>query len=323
MTSPAERPVDGPATASHAATSSRRAAAATTPRTVVTADLAMARPSQLLLVAAVMLLGVALARARGAAPGLAEILVGLAVLLPVAASIHLANEYADHETDARTRRTPFSGGSGALSRTGLPRSVALRAAQLAALVGLGGAAVAWAAGLLAGPAVALLVAGLVGGWAYSVGPFPLAWHGLGEAANGLLGGMLLPLYGVAVAGGAVDAFAVAAFLPLTLFVSANLLATTWPDRAADAAVGKRTLATRWTPARLRSTFGLLATAALAVLTFQALGPGPLVVAFAGLSAAPLLLAGLVTYTRRESPLATVAAMVWLVVAQLGAWLLVG
>lgn len=47
------------------------------------------------------------------------------------------------------------------------------------------------------------------------------------------------------------------------------------------------------------------------------------VILAGLSAAPLLLAGLVAYTRRESPLATVAAMVWLVVAQLGAWLLAG
>jgi hypothetical protein len=47
------------------------------------------------------------------------------------------------------------------------------------------------------------------------------------------------------------------------------------------------------------------------------------VILAGLSAAPLLLAGLVAYTRHESPLATVAAMVWLVVAQLGAWLLAG
>jgi len=287
------------------------------------AILAMARPSQLLLITGVVLLGVAAARAGGAAFDLFVLLLGLAVVLTVAASIRLANEYADHETDARTTRTPFSGGSGTLARTGVPRSLALRAAQVAVIVGLGGATAAWAAGLLTDSALAILVAGLVGGWAYSTGPFALAWRGLGEVANGLLGGMLLPLYGVGLVGGAIDGYAVAASLPLTIFVTANLLATTWPDRAADAAVGKRTLATRWSPRRLRTLFALLAIAAVAVLVLQAVGPGPLVVALAGLSAVPLLAVGLATYTRRESPFPTVAAMVWLVVAQLAAWLVVG
>lgn len=290
--------------------------------TLAVAVIAMARPSQLLLVGVVMLLGVAVAVARGAVPEPATILAGLAALLPVAASIHLANEYADHETDRRTTRTPFSGGSGALARSGLPRSVALRAAQATALVGLGAAAMAWTAGLLGPPALAILLAGLVGGWAYSLGPFPLAWRGLGEPANGLLGGMLLPLYGVAVAAGTLDAYAVLTFVPLTLVVTVNLLATTWPDRAADAAVGKRTLATRWPPGRLRGLFGLLTGAGFAALVAQGLGPWPTLVVAAGLSVAPLLAVGFTWYTRRESPLPTVAAMAWLVVAQLGAWLLV-
>ena len=286
------------------------------------AILAMARPIQLLLITGVVLLGVAAARARGAAIEPVVVMLGLAVVLPVAASIHLANEYADHETDRLTARTPFSGGSGTLARTGLPRSLALHAGQVAATVGLGGAVAAWAAGVMTGPAFAILAIGFVGGWAYSTGPYPLAWRGLGELANGLLGGMLLPLYGVALAGGAVDANTVAAFLPLTLVVTANLLATTWPDRVADAAVGKRTLATRWLPERLRSLFALLTAAAVAILVVQTLGPGPLVVALAGLSAVPLLALGLAWYTRRESPLPTVAAMVWLIVAQLGAWVVV-
>jgi len=289
----------------------------------VAALVAMTRPTQLLLVEVVAVLGIALARARGTDVDPAAVAAGLAVLLPVAASIHLANEYADHETDARTVRTPFSGGSGALPRSGLDRSIALRAAQVTAAIGLGGALVAWGAGVLPGPAVALLAAGLAGGWAYSVGWFPLAWHGLGEVANGILGGMLLPLYGVAIAGGAVDAAAVLAFLPLTLVVTVNLLATTWPDRAADASVGKRTLATRWPVPRLRRLFAALGLSAGLLLAAQAAGPGPLTVALGGLTMLPLLAWGLARYTRQESPLPTVAAMAWLVAAQLVTWVRLG
>jgi 1,4-dihydroxy-2-naphthoate octaprenyltransferase len=281
----------------------------------------MTRPSQLLLVAAVMLLGTAFAAAHGASPDPAAVVVGLAALVPVAAGIHLANEYADHETDRLTTRTPFSGGSGALATTGLARSIALRTALVATVVGFAAAVAGWSAGVVAPPALAILVLGAAGGWAYSVGPLPLAWHGLGEIANGVLGGMLLPLYGVALAGAGLDAAAVAAFVPLTLVVTANLLATTWPDRVADAAVGKRTLATRWQPARLRRLFAVLVAVASALLA-GALVAWPAVVAVAGLSAVPLLVVGLAWYTRRTSPLPTVAAMVWLVVAQLGAWVLV-
>jgi 1,4-dihydroxy-2-naphthoate polyprenyltransferase len=303
------------------ASASGGSAAMAAARIVVPAVVAMARPSQLLLVAAVMLLGTAFAVARGAPADPAAMLVGLAALLPVAAGIHLANEYADHETDRLTSRTPFSGGSGTLARTGLARSIALRAAQVATLAGFGAALTGWVAGVLPSPALVLLGIGAAGGWAYSVGPFPLAWHGLGEAANGFLGGMLLPLYGVAVGGGSLGTETVAAFAPLMLVVTASLLATTWPDRAADAAVGKRTLATRWQPAILRRLFASLAATATALLAAGLLA-WPDVVAAAGLSAVPLLVVGLAWYTRRESPLPTVAGMIWLVLAHLGAWALV-
>jgi 1,4-dihydroxy-2-naphthoate octaprenyltransferase len=177
--------------------------------------------------------------------------------------------------------------------------------------------------LLATAAVLLLVVGAVGGWVYSVGPFPLAWHGLGEIDNAVLGGMVLPLYGVAIAGGSLDMPTVATFTPLALVVGANLLATTWPDRLADASVGKWTLATRWPIGRLRATYAIVAVAAIVLLLFQAIGPGPLAVAVGGLTVAPLLAAGLATYTRIESPVATVAAMLWLIAAQLLAWWTIG
>ena len=284
-----------------------------------TAIVLMSRPPQLALVAIVALLGVALARARGANPDPGHLLAGIGLLLMVAASIHLANEFADHETDARTRRTPFSGGSGTLPRTGLPPQLAFQAAVIALVGGMAVAATGFAVGVVSGAAFLLLAAGAIGGWAYSVGPFPLAWHGLGEVDNALLGGMLLPLYGVAIAGGALDLTAAAVLVPLALVVGANLLATTWPDRDADAAVGKRTLATRWSTGRLRAAYAIVIVAALGLLLVQAVGPGPLVVAVAGLTVGPLLLVGLASYTRIESPLATVAAMLWLIGAQLLAW----
>jgi 1,4-dihydroxy-2-naphthoate octaprenyltransferase len=284
----------------------------------------MTRPPQLLLVTIVALLGVAVARADGADPTPACVATGLLVLLAGAASIHLANEYADHETDARTVRTPFSGGSGALPRTGLPRTLALDAARATGGVALTGGMLGVLLGAIPVAAVVVLVVGIVGGWAYSIGPYPLAWRGLGEATNAILGGMLLPLYGVALAGGTLDARVVLAFLPLTLVVGINLLATTWPDRDADASVGKRTLATRWSTARLRRTYALAATGAIALLALQAhLGDVAPLVGIAGLTATPLLALGLLAYTVRRSPLPTVAAMVWLIVAQLGAWVLLG
>jgi hypothetical protein len=67
----------------------------------------------------------------------------------------------------------------------------------------------------------------------------------------------------------------------------------------------------------------VAVAAIVLLLVQAIGPGPIAVAVGGLTVGPLLAAGLATYTRIESPVATVAAMLWLIAAQLLAWWMIG
>ncbi|TKX61157.1 prenyltransferase [Halorubrum sp. ASP1] len=291
----------------------------------------LSRPSQLGLIALVYALGVAMAygRGHGATAGPVRVGFGLAALLPVAASVHYANEYADVETDALTDRTRFSGGSGALVETDLPRAVALRAGIAAgglglAAVGLGvaAAAVGLADGPLLTPPAAVLLAGiLVVGWQYSVGPLRLAWNGLGAATNALLGGAALPLYGFAVAAGAVTAEAALATLPFAVVVFVNLLETTWPDRRADAAVGKRTLAARWSAARLRAAYALggaaaaLAAAALAGRVLPPLVTGATLLPLVGL--AP----GYRRFTRRDEPLPAVATMVALAAATTAAWAL--
>lgn len=288
--------------------------------TITTALWLMARPSQLLAVALVYLLGLAVGRATGYALAWPAVLWGLAALIPVATSIHYANEYADAETDALTIRTPFSGGSGAMVRLGVSPRLAWRGAWAALALGWLIVALGFALGYLGGVALLVLAAGSLFGWMYSLPPLQLAWRGWGELTNALLGGLALALYGYAVAAGRIDAVIVWAILPFTLLVFVNLLATTWPDRVADARVGKRTLATRWPVRRLRWVYVVVAAAAVGLLWLLPL-PAPVV--GASLVAVPFLVWGGWAYTRQHSPFPTVAAMVLLAVAQLGGWFWAG
>ena len=286
---------------------------------------AASRPAQLLLVVVVYALGVVVAVARGAALDDRTALFGLAALLPTAAAIHYANEYADHETDALTERTPFSGGSGALKATGLPRRLMSTAAVATLTVGVGLAGAALAVGLLPARAVAILAGSALVGVQYSVGPLALARRGLGELANAALGGVALPCYGAAVVGG-LDRAVVLAVLPFGLLVFVNLLEVGWPDRRADADVGKDTLAVRWPPRRLRLAYGgvtIAAFAALVALTEGVLAPAPDVfpwtVTLSTLPAMPVFAWGTVRFTERKAPLPAVVGMVLVAALQLVAW----
>ena len=284
---------------------------------------AASRPAQLLLIVVVYALGVVAAVARGAALDNRAVLFGLAALLPTAAAIHYANEYADHKTDALTERTPFSGGSGALQATGLPRRLMSTAAVAALTAGVGLAGAALAVGLLPARAVAILAGSALVGVQYSVGPLALARRGLGELANAALGGVALPCYGAAVVGG-LDRAVVLAVVPFALFVFVNLLEVGWPDRRADADVGKDTLAVRWPPRRLRLAYGgvtVAAFAALIALTEGLLVPAviPRTVTLSTLPAMPIFAWGTVRFTEREAPLPAVVGMVLVAALQLLAW----
>jgi 1,4-dihydroxy-2-naphthoate octaprenyltransferase len=278
----------------------------------------MSRPDQLLLMAIVYGAGLAVGVVRGAVVDPTVALAGYLAFLPLAASVHYANEYADYGTDRLAERTPFSGGSGALARTGLPRSLALRAAVASLAVGTVATAVAWDAGVVGVEAVALLAAIVTLGWGYSLPPLALAWRGVGEIDNAFLGGIALPTYGVAVATGRVALDAAVVFVPFGFVVFVNLLATTWPDRVPDATVGKATLATRLGPGTLRGLYAagtLAAAASLAALH----GDVPAVVCYAEAAALLLLAPAAVRYTRQHSPFPTVAAMVTFATVQFAAW----
>lgn len=276
---------------------------------------AMSRPLQLVAVTLVYLMGTAISGYVDSS----RLLWGFLALLPVSASIHYANEYADHETDALTTPTPFSGGSGALPRTGLDRHWALGAAWLSLAVGMGVAVIGWALDEMPLAGMGILIFGAFFGWMYSLPPFQLAWRGWGEVVNAMLGGIALPVYGFAVHTGRVDPHVIAASFPFGVLVFLNLLATQWPDRLADAQVGKYTLATRWSPRRLRLAYHigvLIAFLTLILLTGSVI---PSLVAYSSFLVMPLVIWGGLSYTRTESPLPSVAAMVLLLIIQLMTW----
>lgn len=254
-----------------------------------------------------------------ASPVIVELLVGAGVLVTVTVAVHYANEYADVDTDRLTDPTPFSGGSGAAVETGLPAAFFRRitvAAMVVAGVAIG---VSFGTGVLSIEAAAILATVLAVGLGYSLPPVALIRRGVGEVANAALGGLLVPVYGVAVVSRPTRA-AVLAVVPFALVVGCSLLSTHWPDRGADAAVGKRTLVVRWTRRRIRQVYGLVAVlAALAVAVLWTAGVVPDAVAVAHLVAVPFLLWGWTTLTRERSPLPAVAAMVALAAATTAAY----
>ncbi|NDJ75584.1 MAG: prenyltransferase [Chloroflexi bacterium] len=282
----------------------------------------MARPLIMLSVVHVYVAGTLIARAYGHPLNVAAFVCGLIVLLLVALSIHYTNEYADYETDAITQRTLFSGGSGILPAGIVPRSVALWAAWITLGMGSVLVVVAIALGALSAAVLPVLAIGAWGGWMYSLPPLKLAWRGWGELDNALLGGIVLSLYGYVVQSDQFDWRVVLGCLPFTGLAFLNLLATTWVDRRADAQVGKRTLATRWSPTRLRRLYTVVALLSFGLLVLLHDHVLPPEVIAASLLALPFVAWGILRYTRTEAPHHSVFAMLTLLSAQMLAWIVV-
>lgn len=229
-----------------------------------------ARPRTLPAALAPIAAGTGVAAAEGRARlGLALACLLTALLLQLAAN--LANDLYDHErgTDTDERLgPPRAAALGLLSlralRAGLALALLLAASSGLVLVAAGGWPLA-----LAG-ALALLAA-----WGYTGGPWPLAYHGLGDVAVFLFFG----LAGVAgthfVQAGTLTVLALVAAIPVGLLATAILAINNLRDLAGDAQVGKRTLSVRMGAGAARAyVVALLALpfAALALL-FAAASPG--------------------------------------------------
>lgn len=233
-----------------------------------------ARPNFLVLAPLCAGLAVTSAWVDGRAPeGEAILLVLLAALLAHAA-VNLFNEHHDFESglDATTRRTPFSGGSGALPAHPHAARAVWRAA-LACLAGvvLIGAWCLWRAG------PALLAYGLLGvalvvaytGWLTRRPWLCLMAPGVG------FGTLMVVGANHALTGG-VSATALAVSAVPTLLVSALLLANQLPDIEPDRRAGRHHLAIVLGARRAARLVAMLVLAAFLVIPLGwSAGPLPI------------------------------------------------
>lgn len=229
-----------------------------------------ARPRTLPAAIAPVIVGSALAwhdrRFDAAAAGLC---LGFALLVQI--GTNFANDYYD-----------FLRGADTAARVGPRRAVAAGliapATMKRAMIGVFAAAFAVGLGLVAwgGPwLLAVGIASIVCGVAYTGGPWPLAYHGLGDVFVFLFFGLVAVGGTYFVQAGSVTLDALLAAIPVGLLAANILVVNNYRDVETDAAANKRTLVVRLGRGAARGQFvGSLAIALAMPLLFLARGYRP-------------------------------------------------
>lgn len=179
-----------------------------------------------------------------------------ALLLQIAAN--LINEYADFRLGADEHK---QAGQGMVIKQQVLRPQEVLIGAIATT--LGGVLIGLVLIASSGPLLIWIgMAGVLTVVAYTAGPYPLAYHGLGELAVFVCMGPLLVL-GVyyAVSGGQYSPVPLVAGLPLGFMVAAILHANNIRDIDADRAVNKRTLAVHFGLNAARKEYAFLVVGA--------------------------------------------------------------
>lgn len=210
------------------------------------------RPRTLSCAVVPVLLGTAVAATLGAARWLPA-LACLACSLLIQVGTNLVNDYADAERGADTADRL---GPQRVTQSGLAeaRTVKRWAATTFALALIPGAY------LVALGGWPILVAGLLSfaaGYAYTAGPFPLGYHGLGDLFVLIFFGFVATLGSTWVQAGALPPQAWLAAVPAGCLATAILVVNNLRDAPTDALAGKRTLAVRLGLPAARAQYALL------------------------------------------------------------------
>ncbi len=221
-----------------------------------------ARPATLTASLAPVAVGTGVAAAEGMARVLPA-LAALAAALLIQIGTNYANDAFDFEQGADTeeRTGPLRAAQAGLLSPSALRAGALATFAVAALIGLylvarGG----W-------PIAVIGLLGLVAGYAYTGGPVPLGYRGLGDPLVFLFFGVFA-VWGThrVQALGASD-LALAASVPIGLLATALIAVNNLRDIDSDRAASKRTLAVRLGPSGARLYYALLLAGSYAALPF--------------------------------------------------------
>ena len=195
------------------------------------------RPQFLVLSVLLVLHAAALAAARGHAVDWFHVMLAMAGLVLLHASVNVLNDWHDYARtgiDLKVRRTPFSGGSGLLPTGRISAGGALRLGiGTLAAGGLIGLYLAW----VAGPP--LLVIGLVGGLSVVFYTPWLTRIGFGEVFAGLSLGVLPVVGTYFLLTGRLDLAAWISGIPAGCLTYNLLLLNEFPDTDADIAGARR------------------------------------------------------------------------------------
>lgn len=199
-----------------------------------------ARPKTLTAAVAPVMVGTATALYVGQArPWVAAVALLGAFLIQI--GTNFANDYFDHikgaDTDDRLGPTR-------VTQAGLIPPEQVRAAMVltfAAAVAVG-AVLVWVGGW---PIVAIGVASVISGVAYTGGPYPLGYHGLGDVFVFVFFGVIAVVATDFLQTGTWSLLALAASVPIGALSTAILVVNNLRDAPTDARAGKRTLAVRF------------------------------------------------------------------------------
>lgn len=221
--------------------------------------LAAARPRTLPAALAPVLVGSALAWRDGAFDGAAAGLC-LAFALLIQIGTNFANDYYDfvHGADTAARVGPRRAVASGLIAPGTMKAAMIAVFATAFLTGLG--LIFWG-----GPWLLLVgVASIASGIAYTGGPWPLAYHGLGDVFVFVFFGLVAVTVTYFVQAGHVTGDAFLAASAIGVLAANILVVNNYRDVETDAAARKRTLVVRWGRPAARWQFTLAHAAAFAV-----------------------------------------------------------
>ncbi len=202
--------------------------------------IAATRPKTLAAAFVPVLVGSALAHREDAfAPGPALLCLLFAVLVQI--GTNFANDLGDFLKGADTpdRIGPTRAvASGAIPAHAMARATAL---TFLAAFGAGLGLIAWGGWIL----LPVGLASLLFGWAYTCGPYPLAYHGLGDVFVFVFFGLVAVGGTTFVMTGTVAWRTAVAAVPVGLLATNLLVVNNHRDAETDARAGKRTLIVRF------------------------------------------------------------------------------